>query len=124
MKNGIYKQVFPGIRHVVIELIISLDKVLADIESSRRTISGEKSEFLKDGVRMVACVYGWAERIPDKVKVNKIVNWKLCKSDTKAKGLLGIFLYYRRWIKNLYYMYRPNLLTNLGKEGEGFSLGT
>ena len=76
------------------------EEVLADIERSGGTISEEKSEFLKDRVRMVAFVCGWAGRTPDEVKVKKIVDWKLCKLVSEAKGFVGICVYYRIWIKN------------------------
>ena len=47
----------PGVRKYVMEAIVSFDETLADIEQSGRTISGEKSEFLKDGIKMVAFMY-------------------------------------------------------------------
>ena len=46
------------VRKYVMEAIVSLDETLADIERSDRTISGEKSEFLKDGIKMVAFMCG------------------------------------------------------------------
>ena len=56
------------------ESIMFLDKILADIMRSGETIFGEKREFLKDRVRMVAFFCGLAKRTPNKVKVKKIVN--------------------------------------------------
>ena len=100
LKNSIYEEVFPSVRHFIIESIISLDEVLADIERFRGTISREKSKFLKDRVRMVAFVCGSAGRTPNEVKVKKIVDWKLCKLVTEAKEFLGICVYYRIWVKN------------------------
>lgn len=50
-----------SIRKFVMELIISLDEVLADIERLGGTICGEKSEFLKDGVKMVV-IHLWFGR--------------------------------------------------------------
>ena len=52
--DGEFEEVMPGVRKYVIEAIVSLDETLADIERSGRTISGEKSELLKDGIKMVA----------------------------------------------------------------------
>ena len=46
--NGRPEEVAPGIRRFVVEAIISLDKVLGDIEGAEATISGEKREFLKE----------------------------------------------------------------------------
>jgi len=47
-KNGISEEVAPGIRKYVLEAIIVLDKILADIERAGGTISGKKSELLKE----------------------------------------------------------------------------
>ena len=54
--EGKPEEVAPGIRRYVLEAIVSLDKVVADIERARATISGEKSEFLKDSLKVVVYV--------------------------------------------------------------------
>lgn len=100
LRDGVHEEVLPGVRRYVIESIVSLDEVLADIERSGGTISRENSEFLKDGVKMVAFVCSSAGRTPDEVKARKIVDWKPCRSVTEAKGFLGICVYYRIWIRN------------------------
>ena len=46
------------VRKFIMEAIVSLDETLGDIEQSCRTISREKSEFLKDGIKMVAFICG------------------------------------------------------------------
>ena len=46
--NGRPKEVALGITRFVLEAIISLDKVLADIELAGEAISGEKSKLLKE----------------------------------------------------------------------------
>ena len=46
--NGRPKEVALGIRRFVLEAIISLDKVLANIERAGEAISGEKSSLLKE----------------------------------------------------------------------------
>ena len=55
-KEGKPEEVAPRIRRYVLEAIASLDKVLADIERAGVTMSGEKSEFLKDSLKVVAYV--------------------------------------------------------------------
>ena len=56
------------------EAIVSLDETLADIGQSDGTISGEKSEFLKDGIKMVGFIYGSKGRMLEETKIRKIVN--------------------------------------------------
>ena len=56
--NGRPEEVAPGIRRFVLEAIISLDKLLADIERAGATIAGEKSEFLKESLKVVAYICG------------------------------------------------------------------
>ena len=51
----------PEVQKYVMEAIISLDESLADIERSGGTISGEKSKFLKDGIKMVVFICGSKE---------------------------------------------------------------
>lgn len=50
-EDGEFEEALPGMRSYMMEAIISLDKTLADIECSGGTISGEKSEFLMDGIK-------------------------------------------------------------------------
>ena len=57
-ENGEFEEALPGVRRFVMEAIISLDQTLADIERSGGTISREKSEFLMDGIKMVAFTCG------------------------------------------------------------------
>ena len=57
-EDGDYEEVLPGLRKYVMEAIVLLDEILADIERSGGTISEEKSEFLKDGIKMVAFICG------------------------------------------------------------------
>ena len=90
----------PGVRKYVMEAIVSLDETLADIERSGGTISGEKSEFLKDGIKMVAFMCGSKGRTPEEAKIRKVVNWKPCASVTEVKGFLGLCVYYRIWIRD------------------------
>ena len=58
----------------MMEVIISLDEMLADIEFSGGTISGEKSDFIKDGIKMVAFICGSKGRTPKEAKVRKVIN--------------------------------------------------
>ena len=55
-KVGTPTEVETGLRRYILEAIISLDKVLADIKRAGGTISGEKSEFLKSSLKVVAYI--------------------------------------------------------------------
>ena len=99
-KGEEYEEVIPGVKKYVMEAIISLDQTLADIERSGGTVLREKSEFLKDGVKVVAFVCRVEERTPEVVKVHKIINWRPCESIMEVKGFLGLCVYYRVWIKD------------------------
>ena len=73
-KDDEFEEVIPRVKKYVMEAIVFLDETLADIEQSGRTISGEKSEFLKDGIKMVAFMCGSKGRTPEEAKIRKIVN--------------------------------------------------
>ena len=66
------EEVALGIRRFVLEAIISLDKVLADIERAGATISGQKSQFLKVSLKVVAYICGEKGRSPEEVKIKKM----------------------------------------------------
>ena len=63
-KEGMPEEVVPGVKRYVWEAIIPLDKVLADIVRAGVTISGEKSEFLKSSLKVVAYICGQEGRTP------------------------------------------------------------
>ena len=92
--EGEFEEVMPGVRKYVMEVIVSLNETLADIEQSGGTISREKSEFLKDRIKMVAFMCGSKGRTPEEAKIRKVVNWKPCTSVTEVKGFLGLCVYY------------------------------
>src|SRR5258706_7295089 len=114
--DGGYEEVMPGVRKFVMEAIVSLDQTLADIERSGGTISGEKSEFLKDGIKMGAFICGSKGQTPEEAKVRKVVNWKPCATVTEEKGFVGLCVYYRIWIKG--FVIRANPLYQLTR-GKG-----
>jgi len=67
-------EVAPGIRRNILEAIVSIDKVMADIERAGGTISGAKSEFLMEQLKIVAYVCGMDGRSPEEMKTRKITN--------------------------------------------------
>ena len=65
------------------EAIIWLDQALADIVRSGGAISGGKSEFLMDGIKMVVFVRGSNGRTPEEAKVRKSLMGSLVSQSRK-----------------------------------------
>ena len=63
-------------------------------------ISGFKSAFVCEGLKIVAFVCDSEERHPVAEKVRKIVEWPACQNVTEARAFIGICVYYRVWIKD------------------------
>ena len=64
-------EVAPGIRRYILKAIVSIDKVMADIERAGGTISGAKSEFLIEQGKIVVYVCGMDRRSPEETKTRK-----------------------------------------------------
>ena len=62
-----------GVRRYIIEYIIWLDRVLADLERARYTILGAKSHFCKDKIIVVSYCCNGKGLYPEELKVAKIV---------------------------------------------------
>ena len=105
--NGRPEEVAPGIRSFVLEAIISLDKVLADIEQAGATISREKCEFLKESFKVIAYICGEQGRSPEEVKMKKIEDWPTCKNVTDVRTFIGLCVYYRIWIMDFSVIAEP-----------------
>ena len=90
----------PWVRLYLLEAIQSLDEVLADIERAGGTISGFKSAFGCEGLKIVAFVCDSEGRHPVAEKVRKIVEWRACRNVTEARAFIGICVYYHPWIKD------------------------
>jgi len=91
-------EVAPGIRRYILEAIVSIDKVMADIESAGGTISGAKSGFLMEQLKIVVYVCGKDGRSPEETKTRKITNWPPCIDVSDVRAFLGLCVYYRIWI--------------------------
>jgi hypothetical protein len=63
----------PGIRRYMLEYIIWLDGVLADLERAGCTISGLKSQFCMPGIRIVGFICNYLRKHSDSAKIIKIV---------------------------------------------------
>ena len=83
----------PGVRLYIWAAIQSLDEVLADLERAGRTISGIKSAFVCEGLKMVVFVCDSSGRHPVAEKVQKIVEWPACQNVSEARAFIGICVY-------------------------------
>ena len=63
----------PGVRRYILEHIMWLDGVLADLERAGYTVSGAKSYFYKDEIIVVGYRYNKKGRYLEELKVIKIV---------------------------------------------------
>jgi len=69
--NG--EESFLGVRRYILEYIIWLDGVLADLERARCIILGAKSYFYKDEIIVVGYYYNGKGQYLEELKVVKIV---------------------------------------------------
>ncbi len=67
------EEVFLGVCRFVIEHIQSLDKTLVHIERAGCMISGVKSQFCMDGIKIIGYICGAEGRSLDTAKVIKIL---------------------------------------------------
>ena len=93
------------------EAILNLDAVLADIERAGGSISGFKSAFIVEGLKVVAYVYDINGRHPDTEKIKKVLDWPPCKSVTEVKVFIGLCVYYQIWIRDFTHIADPIFTT-------------
>jgi len=117
-KNGVPEEVAPGIRKFVLEAIISVDRVLVDIERAGGRISGAKSEFLMEKLKVVAYICGSNARTPEDTKIQRITNWPACQTVTEIKAFIGLCVCYRVRIRDFSTIAEP--LFRLMKKNEKF----
>ena len=98
------EEVSKGVRRFVLEHIINLDQVLADVERSGATLSGSKSQFCMPGLKIVGYVCDKYGRHPQISKIEKIVTWPTPNNPVELRGFLGICVYYRIWIDGFAYI--------------------
>jgi len=108
-KDGIPEEVASGIRKYVLEAIILLDKILADIKRTGGTISGKNSEFLQKQIKIVAYVCRIDGRTPEEIKIRKIMSWPECVDLTDVRAFLGLCVYYRIWVQDFSIIAEPVL---------------
>jgi len=73
---------------------------MADIERAGGTISVAKSEFLMEQLKIVSYVCGMDGRSRQETKTRKINNCPSCIDLSNVRAFLGLYVYYRIWIKD------------------------
>ena len=94
------KEFAPGIRQYVIEYIQNLNKILADLKWVGVTIARVKSQFCQAYIKIVKFICDADGCHLDISKVLKILNWLECTNTTLAQVFLGVYIYYRIWMRN------------------------
>jgi len=70
-----YEEAFPGVRRYVLDHLMEVDEMLADLERAGATVSRSKLELAKNGVTIVGYYVDGEGRHPDVKKIAKIVEW-------------------------------------------------
>ena len=89
-----------GVRRYILEYIIQLDRVLANLKRAGYTVLGVKSYFYKDKIIVVSYCYNGKEQYLEELKVAKIVYQKDYKDVTLARAFLGVYIYYQIQIED------------------------
>ena len=89
----------PGVRRCILEHLQNRDDVLADVERAGATISGEKSDWCWNVVKIVGFVCWEAGRWPQASKVGKVWNWPRCINCPECRAFSGLCTYYRILIR-------------------------
>ena len=77
-----------------------IEEVLDRIREANLRLKAEKCTFAADKLQFLGHVVGKEGVKPDPEKVDKIVNYSVPKNIRELRGILGLFSYYRRFIKD------------------------
>ena len=77
-----------------------IEQVFERIQSANLRLKAEKCKFAANELQFLGHVVGSEGVKPDPEKVDKIVNYPVPKNIRELRGVLGLFSYYRRFIKD------------------------
>ena len=113
----------PGVRRYILESIQNLDRVMYNVELAGGCMSGAKSQFVVEQLKIVGFICGPDGRLPEATKVLKIVEWPACCSIEEARAFIGICVYFRLWIEGfaivaapIYQLFKKNVTFAWGDE--------
>ena len=108
----------PGIRRFIWEHALDVNRIMHRIKQAHATFSATKIQLCLPKVTIVGQVCTPEGRLPEDVKVEKILKWPLPQTTSQVRGFLGLCGTVRIWIKGYSQMNRK--LTELYKKDEEF----
>ena len=96
-----------GIRRLIWEYAVTLERILLRTEEAGLTISGNKFACCVPSLDIVGHIVSYEGRCISKKKVNKVANWPRPRNDTEVRKFLGLVAYVRMFIKNLSQLAAP-----------------
>jgi hypothetical protein len=96
-----------GIRKFVWEHLQNVNRVIQRIKHAGGTFSGYKSFICVESAIIVGHRCTMQGRIPDESRVQKILDWPICRNLTEVRGFLGTLGTIRVFIKNFAMHARP-----------------
>ena len=107
-----------GIRKFVWEHLQNVNRVIQRVKHAGGTFSAIKSFFCVETAVIVGHKCTIEGRLPDKTRVQKIVDWPICRNLTEVRGFLGTLGTVRIFIKNFAMHAKP--LVQLTRKGVEF----
>lgn len=101
--DGIYYEILEensGIRRFIWEHLNNVNRVLHRFKKFGRTFSGKKLDICAGSVVVVGHEVSYEGRQPEKIKIDKVLNWEPCTMVTAVRGFLGVCGVVRIWVKN------------------------
>ena len=122
-KNGNFETIpeNPGIRRFIWEHLGNVNRVIQRIKHAGGTFSGLKSTLCSETAVIVGHKCTMEGRLPDESRVQKIVDWPICKNLTEVRGFLGTLGTIRIFIKDFASLAKP--LVNLTRKDVEFEFG-
>lgn len=111
----------PGIRRFIWEHLGNVNRVIQRIKHAGGTFSGLKSTLCSETAVIVGHKCTMEGRLPDESRVQKIVDWPICKNLTEVRGFLGMLGTIRIFIKDFASLAKP--LVNLTRKDVEFEFG-
>lgn len=120
--DGVHYEVLDenrGIRRFVWEHLGNVNRILHQIKKLGATFLGKKLYICSPSVISVGHEVSYEGRQPEKVKIDKVLNWPTCTTLTEVRGFLGVCGVVRIWVKDFSKKAKPFVkLTKKGVEWE------
>ena len=111
----------PGIRRFVWEHFQDLNRVVQRMKYSGGTFSGYKTQLCAPEITVLGHRCTFEGRLPEKGRLEKIVNWGPCKDLTDVRAFLGTIGLCRLFIRN--FAHRAHHLVKLTRKGNEWEFG-